>query len=203
MQALAAFAPAQAQSTYAQPSWAIPTTRLGLNDPKGIWAVGKTAMGATIAAALAAVALPASEEKLPPPNAPYLRAWANGMGTTEPGGLISDASRELARALHLPHNSEAMDKIKDFMLARAGADAGAIVQIHALAANSFATSTGTAPQIEVRVEDEPDGPALFLTVDTNGMDFDEQMRRELQMRDAIWADARLQAAKNYVVISVY
>lgn len=132
-----------------------------------------------------------------------LRAWDHAAGTAATGGLISDASRDLGRALHLPYISEAMDKIKDFMLARSAADVGAIVQIHALAANSFASATGTAPQIDVRVEEEPDGAALFLTVDTRGMDFDEQMRRELQMRDAIWADARLRAAKNYVVISVY
>lgn len=202
MGAFAAFGTTPTQLTYAQHNWGIPSTGVGLADPKGIWAVAKVAASATMVTALAAVTMPAPAKPLPASAQP-LRAWDFGAGTMAPGGLISDASRVLGRTMHLPHNSEAMDKIKELLFARPATDVGAIAQIHALAAQSFATPTGGAPQIDYRVEDEPDGPALFLTVDTHGMDFDEQMRRELAMRDAIWADARLQAAKNYVVISVY
>lgn len=189
MAAFAAAGMAESQPTYAHFNWGVqaqPGTPSAA--PAGRWGAAKATIGATVAAVLASL--------------PAVGVASTTGGTTAPGGLINYATRGLGCTPVLSHNSAEMVKILNFMLARPAADFAAIGRIHALAAQSFACMDAQ-PSIEVRVEEEPDGPALFMTVDTHGMDFDEQMRREQAMRDTIWADAQLQAAKNYVVISVY
>lgn len=189
MAAFSAAGTTSPQPTYAQHNWGVPaqpsppTTVL-----PSMWNTAKATIGVTVAAVLASM--------------PSFGVASIASGTTAPGGFINYPTRGLGQVPLLSHNSAEMAKIQDFMLARPAADFRAIERIHTLAAQSFA-SVGAVPSIEVRVEEEPEGPALFITVDTHGMDFDEQIRRELTMRESIWADTQLQAAKNYVVISVF
>ncbi len=56
--------------------------------------------------------------------------------------------------------------------------------------------------LDISIEQEETGPALFLTLDTHGMDFNEQLACEAQLRAAIQADRQLAEAKRYLVISV-
>mgnify|MGYP001577717687 CR=1 FL=1 len=203
MTAFAAAGAVKPQHTYTTPTGAIPSVAVGHIDPKGIWATAKVFLGVTAAAALTTIPTPAYTMPQTGYTQPLKARESGGTGTMAPGGLISDATRDLSRIAQLPHNSEAMDALNNFILARPGVDVGAIKQIHALAASRFASPTGSAPKIEYEVVDEPSGPALFLTVYTQGIDFDEQMRRELALQEAIWANARLQTTKNYVVINAY
>lgn len=189
MAAFAAAGMTESQPTYAHFNWGVPAQPCPPSTAlPSKWGTAKATIGATVAAVLATM--------------PAMGFASAASGTTAPGGFINYPTRGLGCIPLLTHNSAEMAKIQDFMLARPAADFRAIERIHMLAAQSFA-SMDAAPSIDVRVEEEPEGPALFMTVDTHGMDFDEQMRREQAMRDAIWADAQLQAAKNYVVISVY
>lgn len=135
--------------------------------------------------------------------APAAHATAT-QSTARGGGLLSYGTTGLGLQADLPGAQVAMDQnVQTFLQAHTSADLGAIAQIHALASNGFAMAPGFRPAIQFRMEQEPEGPMLFISVDTHGMEFEEQMRREMVMREAIINDERLAAAKNYVVINVY
>lgn len=92
--------------------------------------------------------------------------------------------------------------VAKFMAALPGADLGAVQQMHDLAVNTFSSALGT-PHATFEMEVDENGPVLFLTLDTHGMETGEQIRRELPMRERILADDRLRAAKQYLVINPF
>lgn len=91
--------------------------------------------------------------------------------------------------------------VADFKRLVPTADMGAVQGIFDLALKHF----GGTGRLDTRfdLEQEESGPALFLSLDTHGMGMDEQLNREVAMREAIWQDARLREAKQHVVINVY
>ncbi|OGB68595.1 MAG: hypothetical protein A2486_16170 [Burkholderiales bacterium RIFOXYC12_FULL_65_23] len=90
--------------------------------------------------------------------------------------------------------------VNQFRLQFPAADIVAVQGIYDLAVQAFQTASRLS--VGISVEQEETGPALFLSLDTHGMDFDEQLRHETALRSAIQADGRLAEAKRYLVISV-
>lgn len=90
--------------------------------------------------------------------------------------------------------------LNQFKLQMPAADLAAVQRICDMAARAFQASRRLS--LDISVEQEEAGPALFLTLDTHSMDFDEQLRQEAALRSAIQADGRLASAKRYVVIAV-
>lgn len=105
----------------------------------------------------------------------------------------------LSRAQHPTMQST---EVKNFQLAMFNADLDALRQIYDIVLRNFADVPGMTWSYRQSKDLETLQPQLFLRVDTNGMDLDEQMRRELVMRETIANDPRLVAAKQYHVISV-
>ncbi len=90
--------------------------------------------------------------------------------------------------------------VNQFRLQFPAADLEAVQGIYDLAVKAFQAASRLSAGLSV--EQEETGPALFLSLDTHGMDFDEQLRHETALRAAIAADSRLAEAKRYLVISV-
>lgn len=90
--------------------------------------------------------------------------------------------------------------VNQFRLQFPAADLVAVQGIYDRAVQAFQAASRLS--VGISVEQEETGPALFLSLDTHGMDFDEQLQHETALRSAIAADSRLAAAKRYVVISV-
>lgn len=80
------------------------------------------------------------------------------------------------------------------------ADLAAIQAIFELAIKNFSGNFRLDSSFSVVEEDG--GPALFLSLDTHGLDFDDQLVRELKLRDEILSNPRLAAAKPYVVLAI-
>ena len=96
-----------------------------------------------------------------------------------------------------------MNTIQDFLTCNKNVDVGAITRICEMVTDFF-TSETLQSSIEYQVEDEPEGKVLFVRVDTNGMDFDEQLKREIEVRSRIAGDVRLDTAKRrHVVLTVF
>lgn len=90
--------------------------------------------------------------------------------------------------------------VNQFRLQFPAADLVAVQGIYDLAVKAFQTASRLS--VGISVEQEETGPALFLSLDTHGMDFDDQLQHETALRAAIQADDRLAEAKRYLVISV-
>ena len=123
---------------------------------------------------------------------------------TQGHGPLSYVIHGLPQSLPIdPDGVEMNPHVQSLTLLRPAADLGAIQQLSLMARRSF-----SAPNAPARVDFETDddeamGPILFMNVHTTGMDIDEQMRREVNMREAIEHNARLSAAKHYIVLNVY
>lgn len=126
----------------------------------------------------------------------YISTWSgHGLLPYVSQGLPSSLSGEYV-------NIDSNVSVQQFMKAMPAADLVAIQQIFDLAIKSFKSSKSSPhPSFEVGMEDE--NPVLFLGLDTQDMDLDEQLRREVRMREVIHSDPRLAAAKNYLIINVY
>jgi hypothetical protein len=90
--------------------------------------------------------------------------------------------------------------VNQFRLQFPAADLVAVQGIYDLAVKAFQAASRLS--VCISIEQEETGPALFLSLDTHGMDFDEQLRHETALRSTIAADGRLAEAKRYLVISV-
>lgn len=93
--------------------------------------------------------------------------------------------------------------VQSFFLMRLTADKGAILQMYELAKAQFEANEHVLKTTFEVGADEISGPTLFMNIDTNGMDIDEQLRKEVEVRDVIRADERLREAKKYVVINFF
>ena len=131
-------------------------------------------------------------------------AHAAAPQSTARSGLLSYGGAGLGQQPAMHAAQTALDQnVQTFVQERVGADLGAIQEMHRMAVHSFATPLGL-PAVEFEASSEEEsGPVLFMTLNTHGMDFDEQMRRETALRETIWANERLREAKKYVVISIY
>lgn len=90
--------------------------------------------------------------------------------------------------------------VADFKQRVPHADLGAIQAIFELAVKNFSGNFRMDSSFSVVEEDA--GPALFLSLDTHGLDFDDQLLRELKLRDEILSNPRLAAAKPYIVLAI-
>lgn len=90
--------------------------------------------------------------------------------------------------------------VEKFLERTPDASARAVQRIFELAMARF----GHVPLLQtvLSFEELEDGPALFVSLDTRGMDFDEQLRREVDLSEAIFDDPALTATNRRVVLTV-
>ncbi len=130
--------------------------------------------------------------------------WAGQPPTTQGyqslGALPAAMAAQDNVANPIGYNIMKHTSVNQFRLQFPAADLGAVQDIYDRAVKAFQTASRLS--VGISVEQEEAGPALFLSLDTHGMDFDEQLRHETALRSAIAADSRLAEAKRYLVISV-
>lgn len=100
------------------------------------------------------------------------------------------------------HPTMQSQEVKKFQLALLDADMDALRDIFDIVQLSFSDVPGMSWSYRESRDHDTLEPQLFLRVDTHGMDLDEQMKRELVMREAIASAPRLVAAKQYHVITI-
>ncbi len=81
-------------------------------------------------------------------------------------------------------------------------DVGAVQGLFDLALKHFGDITRLGTRFDLE-KDEEDVPVLHLSLNTYDLDMDDQLERELAMRETIWQDAHLREAKQNIVINVY
>lgn len=135
----------------------------------------------------------------PAPAAQVYRLPTNTMGT----------SREYKRSMAITCENSAFSPRSNIMQEPAvqlfiervpSASERAVQRIHDLAMERF----GHWPTLDTvfSLEEEEDGAALFVSLDTHGMDFDEQMRLELAMNADIHRDPELALTRRRIVLTV-
>lgn len=134
---------------------------------------------------------PAQSYTLTPPTAQGYRS----LGAL-PAGMVTRDDVAITR----DHDIMSHLAVNQFKLQMPAADLDAVQRICNMTTQAFQAAQRLS--LDISIEQEDTGPALFLTLDTHGMDFDEQLQCETQLRDAIQADRRLAEAKRYLVISV-
>lgn len=152
----------------------------------------------TTAAVLVGSMLPAQAASVSVQPAPYFEN-----STVTKHSLLPRVNEGLPS--NLTSQFDTVDKdpsVAKFMTVMPGADLVAVQQIFDLAIQSFHSPIGyPVPSFDMDMEES--GPVLCLDLDTHGMETDEQLRREIPMREFILQDARLKAAKQYLVINIY
>lgn len=176
---------------FEHPGKDVATARGGLWNPVGQWAIG--ALGATFASLAPAAAYPVA------PAAQAQRCPSAPLGT----------AREIKRSMAITCENAAFAPRANIMQEPAvqlfvqrvpSASERAVQRIHDLAMERF----GHWPTLDTvfSLEEEEDGPALFVSLDTHGMDFDEQMRLELAMNADIHRDPELAPTRRRIVLTV-
>lgn len=100
------------------------------------------------------------------------------------------------------HPTMTSSVVQQFMRMSPQADARALADIFDVVMAHFSDVPDLDASYSVYVDPDTEEPQLFLNVDTHGMDVDEDLRRQLLMREKIFSDDRMRAAKAYNVIAV-
>jgi len=102
-------------------------------------------------------------------------------------------------ALHVAMKSPA---VHQFLLQTPAADPWALTAIYDMTLRAFNVQPSPEMDFEVWNDDETNALELCLNVRTHGMNLDELMAREIQLREDIEALPRLEAAKRYLTLAI-
>lgn len=100
------------------------------------------------------------------------------------------------------HPTMTSSAVQQFLRISPQADARALMDIFDVVMAHFSDVPDLGASYSVFVDPDTNAAQLILDIDSRGMDTDEQLHRELLMREKVFSDERMKAAKQYNVISV-